>query len=104
MAKVRDRPVLGSVETGDVVRKGDGVICEGFDFSSERDCARYIEALLVSRLLPGGEGETECLEIAGRSISNRAMHNVVATNGKLYERFNERFSTLFDGLQARYVL
>ena len=106
----RDRPdsdsarSLGRVEDLDhTEQKSGSVIGEFGDFTFEANRVAYIEAMILGRVIPPLDGESDRLESAFIELPRRTMNELIATQRKLYEAFRKDAAIVLDTLKRRYI-
>ena len=83
--------------------KGDSVVLEFGDLSIEDNRIAYIEAMILDRILPGGDAKRYPLEATFSKFPRGTVNELMATRAKLYESFRENAALLLEGFERRYV-
>lgn len=106
----RDRPdsdstrSLGRVEDlAHTEQECGSVIGEFGDLTFEENRVAYIEAMILDRVIPPMDGDTNRLESAFMKLPRRTMDELIATQRKLYEAFRQDAAIVLDKLKRRYI-
>ncbi|GEM_PF-2604473 len=103
LANSRQAGVLSSKNHDDREHECQRVVLEFGDLSCEANRIRLIEAMVLDRVIPGGDPDSHRLEAAFMMLPRGSMNEVIATAGKLNEAFRERAAFVLKGFQDLYV-
>ncbi len=108
--QARDRPgfdstrTLGRIEDiTDTEQESCSIVREFGDISFEENRIAYIEAMILSRVIPPLDGQSNRLEAAFMKLPRRTMNELIATQGKLYEAFRKQAAIVLKGLEDSYI-
>lgn len=78
-------------------------IMEFGDLTIEANRVAYIEAMILSSVIPPLDEDSEKLEFNFIKMPISTMNELIATQGKLYEAFRQDAAVVRDTLKRRYI-
>ncbi len=95
---------LGRAENlDDMEQESCSIIGEFGDLTFEANRVAYIEAMILSRVIPPLDGESDRLEFAFMKLPRSTMNELIATQRKLYEAFRQDATIVLETLKHRYI-